>query len=326
MLTTWARSIVVALEARGLDGRALAAEAGIDPASIADPVGRAPVTATGRLWRLAVEASGDPCFGLFASRFFSFPTFQALGVAVLASATVREAFSRLVRYSRIISDAADYRLVDDGAHCRLEIHVAPEARLEVESVDAIASLKVRTIRSLYGDRSVGPVAVALERSRPEASAAFARFFRAPVEFGASGNFLVFERALIDAPLPGGQREIALRSDEVMAGLLASHDEADLKGRVKAAVRESLASGEPSAAAIADALGMGMRTLQRRLAERGTSFATVVAQVREELAREYLREGSWSITEIAFALGFADVSSFSRAFRKWTGMSPSGWRG
>lgn len=326
VLTTWARSIVAALDARGVDGRALAARAGIDPLACAGPVGRDPVSATGRLWRLAVDATNDPCFGLFASRFLTFPTFQALGVAILASGSVRDAFVRLVRYSRIISDAAEYRLEENGDRCRLVLDIAPTAHLEHEAVDAIVSLEVRTMRSLLGDRRQGPLFVSLRRPRPQPSEAFARFFRAPVEFGASEDVLEFATEVLDAPLPGAQAELALRSEEVMSRVLAEHVEQEVAPRVRFLMRERLPSGEPSQEEIAQALGLGRRTLQRRLANEGTTFAAILADVRTELAKVYLREGRWSITEIAFSLGFVDASSFSRAFRKSTGESPKTFRG
>src|SRR5262245_65258515 len=148
VVSSWARAIVQALEARGLDGAALAERAGVPPEAIARADARAPVSSTGRLWRLAVEQTGDPAFGLFASRFMTFPTFQALGVAVLASASVKDAFHRLVRYSRIISDAAEYRLQGAGDRYRLFVDVAPAARLRHDSGDAILASKVRTILAL----------------------------------------------------------------------------------------------------------------------------------------------------------------------------------
>src|SRR5215470_10791199 len=172
VVSSWARAIVGALDARGVDGRALAAHAGLDPAAFADPRMRAPVSATGRLWRLAVEATGDPAFGLFASRYLTFPTFQALGAAVLASASVKDAFQRLVRYSRIVSDAAEHRLEAAGDRYRLVFAVAPDAALADEAVDAVMSLQVRIIRTLHGDRGVGPLSVALARSEPAPSDAY----------------------------------------------------------------------------------------------------------------------------------------------------------
>jgi len=322
VVSSWARAIVQALEARGLDGTALAERAGVPPEAIARADARAPVSATGRLWRRAVEETGDPAFGLFASRFMTFPTFQALGVAVLASASVKDAFHRLVRYSRIISDAAEYRLEDAGDRYRLFLDVAPAARLEDESVDAIMSLAVRTIRALYSDRTVGPVRVALRRPEPPSTEAYRKFFRAPVTFAAARNVLELSRELVEATLPSGQAELARHSDEVMSRALLQIDPQNLAQRVRGIVLDHLVDGEPTQASVARKLGVGLRTLQRRLAEEETSFADIVAQTRRDLAIAYLREQGWSVTEVAFSLGFADVSSFSRAFRRWTGVSPS----
>src|SRR5262249_4514940 len=159
-----------------------AARAGLDPAAFAESERRAPVTATGHLWRLAVDATGDPAFGLFASRYLTFPTFQALGLAVLASASVKEAFQRLVRYSRLVSDAAEHRLEDAGDRYRLSFAMTPGAALAPEAIDAVISLEVRTVRALHGDRAVGPLSAALERPEPTPSGAYRRFFRAPVTF------------------------------------------------------------------------------------------------------------------------------------------------
>jgi len=322
VVTSWARAIVQALEARGLDGAALAERAGVPPEAIARADGRAPVSATGRLWRRAVAETGDPAFGVFASRFMTFPTFQALGVAVLASASVKDAFHRLVRYSRIISDAAEYRLEDAGDRYRLFLDVAPAARLEDESVDAIMSLAVRTIRALYSDRSVGPLRVALRRPEPPSTEAYRKFFRAPVTFAAARNVLELSRELVEAPLPSGQAELARHSDQVMSRALLQIDPQNLAQRVRGIVLDHLVDGEPTQASVARKLGVGLRTLQRRLAEEETSFADIVTQTRRDLAIGYLGEQGWSVTEVAFSLGFADVSSFSRAFRRWTGVSPS----
>jgi AraC-like DNA-binding protein len=107
-----------------------------------------------------------------------------------------------------------------------------------------------------------------------------------------------------------------------ARALLQIDPQNLAQRVRGIVLDHLVDGEPTQASVARKLGVGLRTLQRRLAEEETSFADIVAQTRRDLAIAYLREQGWSVTEVAFSLGFADVSSFSRAFRRWTGVSPS----
>lgn len=323
VLGGWPRTIVSALDARGLNGRELAAEAGIDLETFrfaSDPMVRCPIAATTRIWRLAVEATGDPCFGLIVSRFVNYPTFHALGAAVLASSTLRDALRRLVRYSRIISDAAILRLVDQDDACEFVVDVADGVHVAHEALDAFLSLVVRTARTLHDDRLFSPRRVALVRPAPTPSEPFQRFFRAPVRFSAPANVLEFSREDMEAPVPAGNAELARRFDEVLLRYSTQVDDALLVSRVRASITERLPDGDPSQLRVAQALGIGARTLQRRLAEEGTSFQAILNDTRTELARAYLKDG-WTVTEVAFALGFQDMSSFSRAFRRWTGSAP-----
>jgi hypothetical protein len=119
----WTAAILRALAARGLDPEPLARRAGIDPATLGAEA-RIPRAALTRLWALAVEASGDPAFGLEASRHTAQTTFHALGYAVLASVTLKDAFERIVRYRRLIGDIFTPRLVDAGDRYRFEIDVS----------------------------------------------------------------------------------------------------------------------------------------------------------------------------------------------------------
>ena len=96
-------------------------------------------------------------------------------------------------------------------------------------------------------------------------------------------------------------------------------------RVEAALVDQLPHGEPSQKSVAEALHLSARSLQRRLAEAGSSYTEVRDNARRELALRYLRDGGHSVSEITYLLGFSDSSSFSRAFRRWTGVSPSAYR-
>jgi len=97
------------------------------------------------------------------------------------------------------------------------------------------------------------------------------------------------------------------------------------GQVRQGICAKLSEEPPSLAATARALRMSPRTLQRRIAAEGTSFHAVVESVREELARVYVKDPKRSLGEIAFLLGYAELSPFLRAFRRWTGMTPSRFR-
>ena len=321
VLGTWTLTVVRALDARGVDGQAVAARAGIDVTAFDDPDSRHPIAATTRLWHLAVEATHDPCFGLWASRFVSQTTFHALGFAVFASRTLREAFERFVRYGRLVSDAAEIELVDVGEHGRFRL-VLPEGpgRPADEAIDAILSLLARTASMLSG-RGVTPVAVRLERREPFPAEPFAKVFRAPVRFQARENVLEFAADDLDARLPTGNAELARHNDEVIARHLARIERGRASSRLRSWFTDQLPAGEPTEEAAARSLGMSLRNLQRRLQEEGTTYREALQEARREMARSYLDEGHASVTEIAFLLGFADTSSFSRAFRRWTGLSP-----
>ena len=322
VLGTWTLTVVRALDARGVDGRAVAARAGIDVATFEDPDSRHSIADTTRLWRLAVEATHDPCFGLWASRFVTQTTFHALSFAVFASATLREAFGRFVRYGRLVSDAPEIELLEVGERerFRLVLPEGPSQRPADEAIDAILSLVARVARML-SEEKVTPVAVRLERPEPVPSDPFAKVFRAPVRFGQRENVIEFAVSDFDEHLPAANAELARHNDDVVAHYLARIERGRVSSRLRSWFVDQLAAGEPTEEAAARSLGMSLRNLQRRLEEEGTSYRKALNDTRRDIARSYLNEGHTSVTEIAFLLGFADTSSFSRAFRRWTGLSP-----
>jgi AraC-like DNA-binding protein len=321
VLGSLALMLVQALDARGVDGRALAASAGIDLAMLNDPNHRYPLAATTRLWHLGVRATGDPCFGLWACRFTSQTTFHALGFAAFASRTLREAFERFARYSRLVSDVAEIQLRRVGQ--REQVRFVPlegQPQPADEAIDATLCLIVRMARMLSGGK-VSPLAVRLERPEPSFSEPFRKAFHAPVQFGQRENVLEFAAADLDEQLPTANAELAQQNDEIVARYLARIKQGPVSNRLRSWLIEQLVSSEPTAAAAARALGMSLRNLQRRLREEGTTYREALSGTREGLARAYLEERRASITDIALLLGFSGSSSFSRAFRRWTGQSP-----
>jgi AraC-like DNA-binding protein len=322
-IATWSATIVRALDARGLDGSAIAARAGIDAATLTDADGRVPRAALTRLWELAVEESGDPAFGLEAARHTLQTTFHALGYAVLASTTMREAVERIIRYRRLIGEIIQLRLEDDGDTSRFLVDVsAGHGVVPPQAVDAFMAVMVRQARLLQGGRDAPPHAVSLEREAPEDTTPYTRTFRAPVSFGQPANFLEYAREDLDRRLPAANAELARQNDEVVVRYLARLEESGVLVKTRQALLDSLPSGAPTKQQIAKRLGMSPRSLQRMLAGEGTSFTDVLAEARLTLAKSYLDEGRLPVTEIAFVLGFADTSAFSRAFRRWTGVAPS----
>jgi len=322
-LATWTSTILRALAAHGHDARALALRAGVDPDAL-DPETRVPRDVLNRLWGLAVEATGDPAFGLEVPRHVSQTTFHALGYAVLASATMKEAFERIIRHRRLVGDVLALRLVDAGDRYRLEIDVSADPSVPFQAVDAIVATFVRQARLLHAPRPCDPLVVTFARPAPADAERYRHVLRAPVRFAAERNALELARADVEGRLPAGNAELARSNDEVLVRYLARLEQSSLATRVQQAVLAALPDGAPAKGAIARKLGMSARNLQRHLAAEGTSFSDLLASARADLARTYVEEGRLSVTEIAFMLGFADTSAFSRAFKRWTGTSPRGW--
>jgi AraC-like DNA-binding protein len=320
-IASWSATLVRALDAQGIEGLALARKAGIDPKVLADPEGRVPRAALTELWRLAVEATGDPCFGLTAARFAAQTTLHALGYAMLASSSLKEAFERLIRFRRMIGDVIELSLIGMEDRYRVVIDVSAPPGVPFEAVDAFSAGCVRHARQVRGDRNFHPLAVLLMRPQPPRAEAFRQTFGVAVRFGQPINAIDWDRAAFEERLPTGNAELARQNDEVAARYLSRLENASLSRRVQRALLDDLPDGPPSKQAVARKLGMSPRNLQRHLASEGASFKELLNEARVTLARNYVADGRMSVTEIAFLLGFADTSTFSRAFKRWTGKSP-----
>jgi AraC-like DNA-binding protein len=322
-LASWGLAIARALEARGCDAAAIFAEAGLDFSVLDDPDARLPVRSPSRLWPLAVAATKDPCFGLEVARHVSPTTFHALGFSLAASASLREAFERVARYYRLVSDAAavHFEPCPEGYMVSLSVdRTEPPA----EAIDAIFALAVGLCRTL-ATRDFGPLRVEMRRPPPPDPTPFHRFFRAPITFGAVKDAITLDRATCDRRLPGGNAELARANDQIAASALQRWDRSHFADGVRALLVERLPNGVPSQDEVAKLLGMSTRALQRRLVLEQATFQQILDGTRRELAMSYLSESRHSMTEVAYLLGFSGAAAFTRAFRRWTGQAPTQYK-
>lgn len=319
---SWIQAIVRALDSRGINGTELALKAGIHPRVLRNGEERAPQPAVTRLWAAAVEATGDPAFGLLVPRFINPVTFHALGYAILASPNIKAALQRTIRFQRLISDATDERLELAGDRYRLVIERTSPLGPPHEAIDAFMAVGARTFRALTDPNKVNPIALRLRRPEPPSFEAYNKVFRCPITFAAGEDAMEYSRGDVEAPLPNANAELARHNDAIVGDYLARTGRVDsLADRVHALLVEHLPDGGPSEETIAERLCMSPRNLQLQLAQGGTSYKELLNRARQDLARSYLRQGKYSIKEIAFLLGFSDAATFTRAFRRWTGQSP-----
>jgi AraC-like DNA-binding protein len=322
VLGTCVKAIGLALDASGCDGPALLAEAGFDLRQLDGPDARCPLVNTGHLWRIALDATRDPAFGLKVAKHYRHTTFHALGYGLSASSTLKEAFERVLRYCHVVSDAVEYQFYRRG--CEYHFIIEPSLDLPPEAVDAVVGMFLRMCRSLLG-RNYSPLSIELRRPRPAVIDDFEERWRSPLTFGAEQNRLVFDSETVERLLDTRNPELARSSDAISTQYLARIERHNIEARVREVLTQRLQNREPSQDDVADALNVSARTLQRKLGESGTTFKDILDDTRRSLALAYMSASQHSINEITYMLGFSCSSSFTRAFRRWTGLRPTDWR-
>jgi AraC-like DNA-binding protein len=325
-LSSWALLIHRTLAARGLDAGDLFRRAGLDPERLNDPNARYPQSAMQKLWALAAAVTNDACFGLEVAQAWHPTTFHALGYSALASDTLREALQRVARYSRVVTTGARIELREDGDEVVLKFSgkLAPEEMVPA-SVDAGVASIVILCREGRGE-SIDPVRVRFSRAGSSCVDRLEAFFCCKVEFGASENSIAFLAADLDAHLSTGNPALLRVNEQVLTEYMARLDRSEIPMQVQSKLMQLLPAGGVTEASMARALNLSLRSLQRKLHERGTTFRQLLDDTRKQLAEQYLKDSMLSVSEIAYLLGFAEVSSFSRAFRRWTGHAPRGGAG
>jgi AraC-like DNA-binding protein len=327
MLTTiggYALAIARTLEHEGVDSARILQAAGISPSVMKnDPMTRLPVATMAKLYSACVDVTHNPYFGLSVARFIQVSNLHALGFALAASSTLMAFCQRLERFFRLASQACEISIVERGDEVCLRIKLRVEVSAETE--DALMGFVVLFMRQLYR-AEFNPVRVAFSHGMPrEGSGPYELLFHSPVEFDRAAPELVMSSADLRRPLSGGCAELARLHDSLAVSYIARLDKSDVVSAVRQKIIDYLPKGDCSRDKVADAMCISPTTLQFKLSQRDTNFNELLDATRRELAMCYVQQSALSITEITFLLGFSDSSNFTRAFKRWEGVSPSSYR-
>ncbi|NCF20277.1 MAG: helix-turn-helix domain-containing protein [Haliea sp.] len=314
-----------AIQSYGISPESILREGGVDIAQIDDNT-RISATTMDRMVRLAVEATGDPALGLRFVDFVQPTSYHALGMALLYSSTLRSFCLRLQRYFTVITNMDQIGFVESEGTCLLSFkslyeYSEPAGRV---SSDAWIAYVVKLLRQIYRP-DFCPERVALIWSPPQPlRAKYEEIFLCPLDLSVDEGRLYLDAGALDQTLPTANAELARQSDQVVTEFLARMNKPDLPALVHTKLIEFLPSGNCDRERVAASLNMTVRTLHNRLGRSGTSYRELLEETRRELAMEYIEQRRHSISEIAYLLGYADVGNFSRAFRRWVGLSPNNY--
>ena len=323
---SWLTSAVRVLDGSGFDGRQALTDSGIPVDAFANEADRVPIKIIGDAWRFVARALDDPAIGIRAAvEGFNPAHWQSLGLAFLCSTTLRQALERLVKYFEVLSDAADTSLVEEQQ--RLSFVAVTQQDPELIGYEALefglAALLV-LMQEVY-PRPLRPVEVRLQRPQSLASDDFAKLLGQNVIFGSDFESISFDIKAVDETLPSSNQALAAYQDLFSEDYVARFGNNSVSIEVKKQILRLMPAGEPTVQKMATVAHLSVRSLQRKLRSEQTSFNELLTGIRKQLSLTYIRQPRHGISEIAYLLGFANHSSFSRAFKQWFDVTPTDYR-
>jgi AraC-like DNA-binding protein len=319
--------IKACLGAEGIDVDALFAQAGLDWFEHGPQGQRAADLLAlsdqfSRLWQALVTASGDPLIGF---RVFAPDPLSWLGVLghlMLASPTLRQAADNLTRYMPLVLPVVRPTIEPKADRVRVGLNLVGGTRAVPQArYDFTWNLLLETMRFVGARPDLKPVLVEYAYPAPADVTPYAQKYGCPVRFGAPANALEFANADITAPIPTANPLAAEGLFRLLDERLAQAERTSVAARVRELLPAMIDQGGALRDAVARRLAISERTLQRRLADEGTDFSTLVDEVRRTIAQQYLGSDRISVKNLSYKLGFADPSAFHRACLRWFGKAP-----
>jgi len=326
VLASAASGVMQLIEHQGGDVDSIFGRARIDTARLDSPLNELSLKQYCCLFEEAARQTQYDNFGLRFGNGFLPRQLGALGYISITSPTMAAALRNLSYYFPAHQQNSTLAIRQERDLLRLDYQIT-DGRIVNRRQDAELSLGMfcNIFRNCHGSRWT-PVEIHFEHPAPIDGREHEDSFGAPVFFSQPTNSIVFRRGDLDAVMPEHDPYLFSLIEPFLRGRQARqgrHD--DLIGLVRHQIEAQFSGGNPQLAGVAAALGMTSWTLQRRLRDQDVCFADLVRAVRRDLALRHVSEPHIPLTEVAFLLGYSELSAFSRAFRQWTGMAPARYR-
>lgn len=323
---TAATGLIEAISAARGDVDQILDAVGLDRSTVSDPHGFLPCSDFARLLQEAARRTGDDCFGLRFGERFQPKNIGPLVYVLLNSPTMAVAFENSVRYLKVHNEAARITFTYDAttAYLRNSLAVLPVEDLRQQSEYSVA-VALNTLRLMAGSRWC-PREVQFAHQAPAHTAEHVRIFGAPLSFGCDANTIVIDRAFVDRQVPAADERLYPILRRYLDRMVKEMPREDRTlSSIRQVIGESIREGDPKLDDVARKVTMSTRTLQRRLREQGIDFKGLVDDTRRRFSFNYLADKSHTPAEIAYLLGYSEVSAFNRAFKRWTGTTPTNYR-
>lgn len=324
VIASLARFMIDGLRSTGLDIDRFCSAVELDPQALDIDNSWVPRVKLYRLYSMATELTGDADIGLRATSQVGPGIFDVVGYVMMSSATLLAALQRLVHFVTLLDTSVAVSLVKEGDAHRLACRFLDRYTVPRQYGDAGITIMFGLCRILGGP-ALRVRGIGVMHTAPENVSVYEQTFHCPVAFGQNQYSILIADADLRRPLLSANKELAPLHEMVAEMHLSTRRYFSVPGEVRKMIMESLSEGVPRIETIAGRLCMSKRTLQRTLKQAGLPFNQLVNDVRQSQARLHLGNPRCSLQEVAYRVGFRELSSFYRACHQWFGMAPGHYR-
>jgi AraC-like DNA-binding protein len=311
----------------GKDSTLILSKVGLTPEQARDPAIRLEVRSLIKLLELAAGELQDEWLGFHLARSFDLREIGLVYYVIASSDRLADALRNAERYSQINNEGVRLRFSMQGQTATIALdYVNVDRRADRHHTEFWLVTLVRICRQVTNSR-LAPSRLKTKHFRNEMLPEFRAFFGVDIEFGANADEICFPRPIALLSVVGRDEHLneLLRRYAEEALARKPRERLTARSKVEDILPKLLPHGRAMAPEVARRLGLSSRTLSRKLAEEGISFAEILDQLRAALAKRYLHDETLPVSEIAWLLGYREVSSLTHAFRRWTDMTPRQFR-
>ena len=314
--------IIQVMEAIGYDRQILYKEMDFDLDKVS-PDELLPFDSARGFWPAIIKYIPEDEASFILMEYFSMSAFGVAGYVIVNSPTCVKAYENFIRYNALTSNLLSFELrTNDTFELSIKLmkDYEPNDRFEIE-MNVIGFINFT--KSLTASHRL-PIAVYLQYPKPLNTVPYETLLPGvPIHFSSEKTTLVYPHEVSQIKLVGANPLLYQTFDNMAEEALKAHQsEGSIAHQVRSELTHSLKSGMPTVDEVARKMNLSERTLQLKLKAENTSFREISDEVRRDIAIHHLKKGMLNISEIAYLLGFSEVSSFSSAFKKWTGAAPS----
>lgn len=323
------RNAVMTVVRQGADLQLLCKELNVTPEQLEQTDGKATLEQCVKVWEIAVRHTNDPYLGLHMGEATSPGLAGMVGYLAESSPDMVTAYQHVQRFNQVITNATQFSFEIKGE--AFHYYIEPVKAWYLRSEDAARqvvehsmAISVHIAKMLTG-KAIYPLRLQLRFSRPRDTGEYVRIFKCEPAFNQDANCIVYRLRDMKLPVIGYNPVLNRFFKELLEKeIIKTKQQESFASEVRRAILQNFDNELPQLADIVEYLHVSPRTLQRKLQEEGTSFQQIFDSVKLELATGMLKNPDLTVNEIAYKLGYAEPSVFRRAFKKWTGVTPSAY--